>query len=38
MSEKRDAVSTGRLEPTGKIGTVAVGADLRDDFPDEQYL
>ncbi len=30
LSEKRDAVGTGRIEPTGKIARVAVVAEYRD--------
>jgi predicted GNAT family N-acyltransferase len=30
LSEKRDAVGTGRIEPTGKIARLAVVAEYRD--------
>ena len=30
LSEKRDAVGTGRIDPTGKIARIAVVAEHRD--------
>lgn len=39
LSEKRDAVGTGRIKPAGKIATVAVVAECRDqgmDVPDDR--